>query len=179
MLGLYNAVTFGRSVTLVLQKLRGRAEGFDEWYEDKQKILEEDPVCSHMSDLRNRIVKEGDAGVSNYAEVDYLNTAELWRKAPAWADGIFVGDEFGGSGFTVEEEDGSEMKFYYDFPNEDFETGLYFSDFEDSINESGFPSSNAEKDLRYYVKVLAELVSEATDEFGETNQQEETPPAEA
>lgn len=178
-LGLYHVVTFGRSVTFVLQNLSGKADGFDEWYEEKREVLENDPVCSHMCDLRNRIVKEGNAGVSNYTEVGHINTADLSRKAPAWADGIFIGDQFGGSGFTIEQEDGSEMKFYYDFPNEDFETGLYFEGLKDSLDETEFPSSNAEEDLHYYLKVLAELVSEARTEFVETDPQEGNPPAEA
>src|SRR4051812_8289517 len=38
-LGLYQSVTSGRSVTFVLQNLRGKVEGFDEWYDRMQALL--------------------------------------------------------------------------------------------------------------------------------------------
>lgn len=163
-LGLYNAVTFGRNVTFVLQNLKGKADGFEEWYEERVEILKEDPVCSHMKELRNEIVKEGSEGVSTYASAS-INSADLWEKAPPWADTIFIGDQYGGSGFSVEKADGTEVKFYYDFPDENIETGLYFPELEE--NERGWEMPNdAEEDLKYYVKILAELVRDAEEEFG-------------
>lgn len=173
-IGLYNAVTFGRSVSFVLQNLRGNADEFDEWYDEKVEVLKEDPICSYMADLRNSIVKEGDTEVSTVTEVEHLNMAEIQRIAPPWADGIFVGDQYGGSGFIVERPDGSEVKFYYEFPDQDFDSRLYFEGLEDPIGESEFPSGNAEEDLRYYIRVLAELVSEASDKFESDNKEEPT-----
>ena len=58
-LGLYNAVTFGRNVTFVLKNLKGRVDKFEAWYDERVEILKHDPVCSHMKELRNEIVKEG------------------------------------------------------------------------------------------------------------------------
>jgi len=162
-LGLYNAVTFGRNVTFVLQNLKGEAEGFEEWYEDRVEILKEDPVCSYMKDLRNEIVKEGKEGVANYASVS-VDSNDLWRKAPSWADSIFIGDQYGGSGFAVEKADGSEIKFYYDFPNENIETGLYFPELKNDERGWKVPG-DAKEDLEYYIKVLAELVRDAERKF--------------
>jgi len=170
LIGLHNAVTFGRNVTFVLQNLKGKAEGFDEWYEERVEVLKEDPVCNHMKELRNEIVKEGKKGVGSYAEIEYLNTDDLRKKTPAWADSVFIGDQYGGSGFTVEKADGSEVKFYYDFPEENFKTGLYFPKLEDYEDSTEYQFGDAEADLKYYIKILAELVRDAEDKFGTSDE---------
>ena len=124
LMGLMNAVSAGRNVTWVLQKNLSDVDGFDEWYERCREVMEEDEVCSKMIDIRNDIVKEGDEGVVNYAYAS-INAAELQRRMPLWADGLFIGDQFGGSGYTVEGPNGEE-KIYRDFPDLNVKTGLYF-----------------------------------------------------
>ena len=58
------------------------------------------------------------------------------------------------------------MKFYYDFPEENFETGLYFPELEESRDSTEYQFDDAEEDLKYYLKILAELVRDAETEFG-------------
>jgi len=165
-MGLQNAVTFGRSVTFVLQNLKGKAEGFEEWYDERVEVLKDDPVCSYMVDLRNKILKEGEADTVNYAKAEGFNPAQLQAVTPSWADGSFIGDQYGGSGFYVERSDGTQEKFYVDFGFDNIETGLYFEETQEY--EGPFPEdiTEIEDDLKYYVKILAELVSDAKDEFG-------------
>ena len=165
MVGLRNTVVFGRSVTFALQKLRGKVEGdFDDWYDERIEVLKEDDVLSHMHDLRNKILKEGSADVDTYAHVT-LNTAQLREWAPNWADSIFIGDEYGGSGWTVESADGREQKFYAEIPEHiDADVGLKFSTEEgEDIDKPEVRS--AEEDLAYYVKVLSQIVQDARKEF--------------
>lgn len=164
-LGLYNAVSFGRNLTFALQKGESQSGDFEAWYADRIEVFKEDPVCRHMKDLRNEMEKGGTSGVSTYASFSG-NPGESQRQAPSWADSIFVGDEWGGSGFTVEKEDGEEVKFYMEFENVSVDSGLFFPDLEDEdqIYRDG---TDAEDDLKYYLKILAELVRDAKSEFGE------------
>ncbi|MDL5363912.1 hypothetical protein [Halalkalicoccus sp. NIPERK01] len=162
-IGIYNAVSFGRNLTFALQKATSEDTEFKEWYEDRVQVLKEDPVCRHMKNLRNDMEKEGETGVSNYASFSG-NPAELQREVPPWADSIFVGDEWGGSGFSVETGDGDEVKFYMEFENADIESGLYFSNLENEEYSYNNPS-DAEDDLKYYLKILAELIRDAKAEF--------------
>lgn len=166
MIGLRNAVTFGRSVTFILQNLRDKVNGdFEDWYEDRQEVLKSDEVAQKMDDLRNRIEKGSDeASVATYAKIDHLNSNDLYRMMPPWADSIFIGDQYGGSGFKVELADGSTEKFYVELPEEmAVETGLYITNDDDTDFSE---ITDAEDELTYYLKVLAEIVSDAKDEFG-------------
>ena len=168
-IGLYNAVTFGRSVTFVLQNLKGKSEGFEEWYGERVQVLKEDPVCSHMGAVRNKILKEGSPGASNYAKLNDFNTKQIREKTPRWADGVFIGDQWGGSGFYIERNDGTEEKFYFDFELDGVETGLYFEETQESDSEFIDKISVVEDDLESYIKILAELVKDAREEFGSEN----------
>ena len=163
--GLMNAVSAGRNVTWVLQKNLSDVEGFDEWYANCQRVLKEDEVCSQMIEIRNGIVKEGDEGVTNYGMAS-VTGSELMERMPPWADELFIGDQYGGSGYVVKGPDGERSKIYRDFPDLDVETGLYF----DRLNDIGvreFDSiSDAGDDLRYYVRLMLEIVKDAERQFG-------------
>lgn len=170
LIGLMNAVSNGRNVTFALQKnLKGKADGFEEWYQERRSVLEEDPVCSRMNEVRTNIVHEGDESVSNYASLSG-NVGEIYEIMPAWADGAFIGDQFGGSGFYIEKANGEQVKFYYDFSNVNMhiETGLFFDNQHDSENTPYTEITDAEDDLKYYIKILAELVRDAKEEFGDS-----------
>ncbi|WP_142986414.1 hypothetical protein [Halorubrum cibi] len=165
-IGLYNAVSFGRNLTFALQKAKSKDAEFEHWYEDRIEVLKQDPVCRRMKDLRNEMEHEGGSGVATHASFSG-SIAELQRQVPSWADSIFIGDQWGGSGFIVETEDGEEVKFYIDFDNVDVETGLFFPDLNEQ--ESYSKPTEARDDLRYYLKILAELVTDAKTEFGTDN----------
>ncbi|WP_135826276.1 hypothetical protein [Halorussus ruber] len=163
LIGLRNAVVFGRSVTFVLQKLRGiYGRDFDEWYAWREKVFREDEVCRRISEMRNEILKEGEASVSNYAKISATGQ-EIRSIAPPEAKSIFIGDQYGGSGYTIETRDGEEKKFYVKIPDGiEIETGLL-------IPELDSPG-DAEDDIRYYIKLMAETVSDARTEFGNQDQ---------
>lgn len=169
LIGLRNTVINGRSVTWVLQRqLKGTAEGFEEWYEKRREVLKDDPVCSRMVEIRNQIEKEGETPTSTYATFTG-STADLQRAAPAWADSIFVGDKYGGSGFRIEREEEEDINFYYDFPDVNVEAGLSFTGIEDMEDVGYRDVRDAEEDLLYYLKVLKALVRLAKEEFGSPN----------
>lgn len=165
-IGLYNAISNGRSVTFVLQNLRGKADGFDEWYDERREVLKEDTVCQAMNKIRNKIEKEGSAGETNYMKIDKLNFSDIARKTPEWADGTFLGGVYGGHGFYVERPDGSEARFYHDFDVGQFEAGFVVDELTTKEDIQSGEFVEIDDDLEYYIKVIAELVSDAIDEFG-------------
>ena len=167
LIGLVNAVTAGRSVTWVLQKNLSDVDGFDEWYRNCREVLKNDDICSHMVEVRNKIEKEGDEGVTDYSRIDTMNSEELRRNAPPWADRIFIGDNYGGSGFIIEQPDGEDVKIYYDFPDLAFESGLFFEDLGGDDDGVYSEITDAEDDLKYYLKVIFEIVDDAKDRFGD------------
>lgn len=120
MSGMYNAVTQGRSVTFVLQKLTGREPRFNAWYAKVQSSLKEDPVSRWFTQLRNQIVKEGthgDDGMTTYiSHFDSRTVAALARFAPAGATDYFIGDPQGRSGWNVTLRDGSQTQVFFDLP---------------------------------------------------------------
>jgi hypothetical protein len=63
-----------RRVTFVLQTLRGRVEGFDDWYGGVQEGLRSDPLMRYFVELRNEIEKRGLPGA--VAELYRLDTGE-------------------------------------------------------------------------------------------------------
>jgi hypothetical protein len=52
-------VQFLRSATFVLQKIGSKVEGFNIWYEQKRKEMQQVPILSELIDLRNKTEKEG------------------------------------------------------------------------------------------------------------------------
>jgi hypothetical protein len=51
--------THGRSVTFILQKLRGQVADFDLWYDPIQRKMRDDPLLRYFHKLRNEVQKEG------------------------------------------------------------------------------------------------------------------------
>lgn len=113
--GLYNAVTSGRSVTFVLQKLRGRAPGFDQWYSTVRASLTNDPNSKWFHDLRNQIEKEGSHGPTTVT-MSNVQLDQVPDDAPPNATASFIGDHLGRSGWFVQLPDGSEAKVYFKLP---------------------------------------------------------------
>lgn len=70
--GLNSAIQELRNVTFALQSaLRGKIDGFDDWYKPWMEALKGDPVCKWASDARTTITKIGD--------LDSLSTLTVWH----------------------------------------------------------------------------------------------------
>jgi hypothetical protein len=57
--GLRQAVTFGRTVTFLAQKLRHIKSEFEEWYSPLQSEMANDPLLRYFNTLRTTLLKEG------------------------------------------------------------------------------------------------------------------------
>lgn len=157
--GLFNAVTSGRSVTFVLQGLRGKADGFDEWYEGVQDELKADAASRWFVQLRNRIEKEGEVGsISNRTYISHLNSADLQRAAPPGTISTFIGDRFGRNGWIVGLADGSQTTLYFSLPAEIGRNTLHLE---------GAPGGQSiEELLPLWLDLLDEIVNSAEDTWG-------------
>jgi len=166
--GFHNAVVFGRMVTFVLQNLRGKAPGFDPWYEGQQKTMKADPVCRYFVEARNAIEKQGQSKLVNYTFINYMNSEQLKKLAeprPPGGTAIFVGDQDGASGWIIKRDDGSEEKYYFEIPESVAVSGLALHQ---PPNELQIEDSivRADAAVEKYLSVLESLVREAENRFG-------------
>jgi hypothetical protein len=120
-MGIYNVAVFGRSVTLVLQKMSSVEPGFDEWYAPYRTAMAADELMRYFIGLRNEILKEGppsSMGGSTYIEhLDGSEITAMMANPPPGAKGFFMGDALGGSGWEIELPDGSTAKYYMRLPD--------------------------------------------------------------
>ena len=120
-IGVYTVAVFGRSVTLVLQKMSSVDPRFDEWYAPYREAMAADELMRYFVDLRNEILKEGPpAAVGGAMYIEQLHGSEiaaLMSNPPPGAKGFFMGDALGGSGWEVELPDGTTGKYYVRLPD--------------------------------------------------------------
>lgn len=164
--GIFDVPTYGRATTRTLQQLRSIDVGFDEWWAPRRQVLEDDPVCKYIWNLRNKILKEGEGSFSNVLEIDHLNSSDIPQ--PPWADGTFISDEYGGDGFIIKGPDGEETKIYSDLGLEGVNSYQVFSDLREDFDPETYPTSSVEKSLAYYLKIIGEIVTDAKDRFGQS-----------
>lgn len=121
LIGLQTAITYGRSVTLVVQTLKNSVDGFDAWYAPIRQSLADDPVAKWFVDRRNSILKEGTVGeTTNATHIEILDDhgiSELMEKAPPGTTQLFIGDALGRSGWTVQLPDGTTEQVYFSLPS--------------------------------------------------------------
>lgn len=138
--GIYNFLTFSRSVTFVLQNLRNVVDCFDDWYGPYVLEMKTSPSARRFLQLRNELEKQGTTkGVGNSIHINYFNTDDLkplLQNPPMGAKGFFIGDQHGGNGWEIEVNDQTE-RYYVDLPpHVAKEIEFDFVDFKDGINSS-------------------------------------------
>lgn len=169
--GLHNVVVFGRAVTNVLQGLRSSVgEEFDRWYGPKQEEMRNDKLLQHFYKMRSEVLKEGVVRTRVGVQIDYLNTSELqplMANPPEGATAFFIGDQLGGSGWTVELPDGTFTKFYVKLPEELRLQISFHLDKPIRRHLGRRPDDQSAAGLsRLYIDYLRNLVSEAEARFG-------------
>ncbi|MCF3593462.1 hypothetical protein LZG00_05565 [Rhodobacteraceae bacterium LMO-12] len=165
-LGLRNLIVFGRSVTFVIQNLRGKEPEFDEWYAVKQSEMKEDPAFKFFLEARNKLEKQGKLGVSSSCQIRALTpeTMKNVEKQPPWADGFVIGDRLGGTGWTKKLPNGDELTYYVDLPTEIGKVEQRFMDFEGYLKD-GLSEKTVDELSRHYVEKLAEILDSARSRF--------------
>lgn len=130
--GLRNLIAFGRSVTFVIQNLRGvRDVDFDGWYEPHQAAMKADPLMRYFVDARNELEKQGKLSVATSAHINSFSSSDIQKfgRPPIGARGFFIGDNLGGSGWEVELADGTTEKYYVELPVSIGEVKQQFTNF--------------------------------------------------
>lgn len=163
--GLRNLIVFGRSVTLVMQKLRSKVENFDEWYAPIQERMSSDTTMRYFVEARNAILKEGTLRTTPHVTASFKSEdIERFGPRPAGAIGIFIGDEYGGSGWTIEIAEGKTEKFYVEIPSDICKSRDFFYDvdkkFKDTIEHTDISTL-----CNNYIEKLTAIVDECKSEF--------------
>lgn len=117
--GLFNFATSSRTVTFVLQNMRGHVDGFEDWYSPIETELRANPVALWAKDLRNRVEKQGDPGPrSNVTKIDHLDTSMLTASTPSGTVSTIIGDQWGRNFWIVHLPDGTEENVFFNLdPN--------------------------------------------------------------
>ncbi len=150
---LHNVVVTGRAVTNVLQKLRSRVEGFDDWYQPWEDEMRNDPLMRYMYRLRSSILKEGDDQTSDNLYIHHLNYPQDLPPTPPNAVYFFMGDEIGGIGWEVQLEDGSTAKIYAAMPEQIARTWLEFQDLPNEHQGSSLEDRSVEHVCSLYLAI--------------------------
>jgi hypothetical protein len=118
--GLKNVVIWGRSITNVLQKLRGFPNlAFDEWYARYEDEMANDELMKFFYRLRSDILKEGEPVSLQrgyYIKDLNLEDFEQYAPKPRGATGIFI--DALGAGWTIGDVDGDHVKYYVPLPDD-------------------------------------------------------------
>jgi len=169
--GLRNVIVWGRSVTNVLQNLRSviGKQAFNSWYEPKQIEMQADQTFKYIYELRSQVLKEGTHGrTTGGAHIGSLNTEDIAKvPKPPGAEGYFIGDALGGSGWTIRRPDGTLEKYYAALPASVDAT--MWANFASNTTEKGLkpPDETIEAMFMKYLSYLSALVEEAAEVFGQ------------
>jgi len=114
--GLHSSIVFGRAVTNALQNMRGKVEGFDEWYGPKQVEMGADPGFRALYKLRSDILKQVEDPLTHAVQARMMDTS-IFDTTPQ-PEGTLFGaiDTMGGPSFIVERPDGSRYQHYIEIP---------------------------------------------------------------
>jgi hypothetical protein len=117
--GLMNLFTYGRSVTLTMQTMKGVDPAFDAWWKPYQEQMAADPLMSYFNTTRTDIIHAGELRTSNYTRIGSEGAppvdigklmAEINAHAPPNAVRTFFGDQLGGNGWLVQMPDGTQRR---------------------------------------------------------------------
>ncbi|MEO9630978.1 MAG: hypothetical protein ABJG14_11125 [Sulfitobacter sp.] len=166
-LGLRNVLTFGRSVTFVIQNLSSKCERFEDWYKPHQDRLKSDPVFSFFRDARNNLEKQGRLEIATSAHIKSFGDEEmkvLSADRPPGATAFFIGDQLGGSGWEVPLPNGEKLKYYVEMPSD---IAVVEQSFAGSLAEK-YLSDNKQTALELceqYLAGLSDIVDSAREYF--------------
>ena len=164
----WNIVTYGRMVTFHMQNLLRGVKGFEEWYSVKQKEMAGDELLEFFKKLRNRIEKEKLVRPSNVTYISHLEFPKDLNRfgpPPPRANGFFIGDKYGGSGWYVEGPNGKRFKIYVNLPSDMGSTWMTLENIPHKHKGMEIDDSSLESICTLYIDYLNSIVEEAIDRF--------------
>jgi hypothetical protein len=125
-IGLYNLVIHGRSVTFILQGLRGvNRTSFDDWYRQYKDEMAGDEMMRSFVRLRNELEKEGDSSTVVSIKIDRLTIPQDLSElgpAPPNTKGFVIGID--GPAWLTEDAQGKEETHPVQAPKSMVDTDL-------------------------------------------------------
>ncbi|MFC2970216.1 hypothetical protein [Acidimangrovimonas pyrenivorans] len=166
MVGLRNVIVFGRSVTFVLQNLRGKEARFDAWYEPIVEQMKSDPVFRYFLNARNKLEKQGRLNTTTAASITSFSSSDIEKfgPRPPGTVGFFIGDQLGGSGWEVELPSGETVKYYVELPSEIGSVEQTFSDLDDDLYRP-IQGKTVDELCSEYIRKLSAVLDSARSEF--------------
>ncbi len=166
MAGMRNVMWGG--VAPILQQLRSRVEGFDEWYAPWREEMEQDPLLSWIYRLRNEVLKEGqDPPTTRSTFIKELSPRRPLPPPPPNALGSFIfSDALGGDGWPVRLPDGSVGMHYVRLPEEIGGTTVEFQNLPDEHLGAPLADRSIQAVCHLYVEYLTRLTDAAEARFG-------------
>lgn len=165
--GLRNLIAFGRSVTFVMQNLRGVSGlDFDSWYLPHQEMLKADPLMRYFVDARNELEKQGKLSVATSCNINAFSPGDMKKfgRPPRGATSFFIGDQLGGSGWMVELSDGKTEKYYVELPSSVGEVKQHFTNFP-AAKAPELANLSIEELCSMYIEKLDTLLNNAKSHF--------------
>jgi hypothetical protein len=160
-----NVIVWGRAVTNVLQGLRGKVDGFDDWYEPWRAEMASDPLLRFLYRQRSEILKTGtDPSLSNITHVASFSTEDL-PQAPQNARSFFIGDQHGGTGWEVELPDGSTERVYVSLPESQARSWVEFAELPETHLGAAIENRTLRGVCELYLAYLRRLVDAAERAF--------------
>jgi len=177
----------GRAITNIIQNLRGKAVGFDDWYQVKVQEMANDKLLRFFYQLRTASLKQGKDGISSVsispqpgAKITLAGGSGIkveWEQAdgscvshfyssPEGTTSQFIGDSEGGAGFIVTTADGRSIKKYVHIPTEVADINALFCDPPTVHRGEDLTDSSARALCILYITYLQELAHEASQRFG-------------
>lgn len=166
---LANIITFGRSVTFVMQNLRSSVTNFDDWYKPFQDEMKGDELLIFFKDARNKLEKQGrlDTNTTVHMKNFNFNMIQKYRENPPEnAKGFFIGDSLGGSGWEILMPDNTVEKLYVDL-DIDCYLDIKILFVPENIHHKGqlITDTSIENCCYLFLQYLKELVKQAKEQF--------------
>lgn len=119
--GLRNLLVFGHAVTTILKQLQARTgvRSFDSWYAGEQEMIDPHAVMPFMARLRQSVLAQIEPpGFSSVSPKFRPTEVARLGRAPAGANGFFIGGAELGSGWIIGFADGCEERYYVELPED-------------------------------------------------------------
>lgn len=176
----------GRSITNIIQNLRNKVDGFDDWYNVKVDEMRNDALLRFFYQLRTETLKEGKdrirglqmkpqpnaqiqiesgKGITVAKKLASGEVHSTFFPEPENTKGTFMGDSNGGCGFNVVTADGSIRKKYIHIPSEVIEVSLLFERPPTMHNGQLLADATPRYLCQLYVRYLQKLCLEAEKKF--------------
>lgn len=173
LLGLRNLVIWGRVVTNTLQKLKSVMDrvAVKAWWQPYADEMERDPEFKYIYDYRNQIDHEGLVGpLTNATYISSFSSTDMRfmrTPPPVPHASFFIGDQWGGNGWMVQQPDGTVEKYYVKMPPEWGDRVTNTLHFSAPTTSQGVapPLRPLEAILPRYVAYLGEIVEDAAQRF--------------